>query len=144
VPVAVEGWRQPALLDPRAARPKVTDATALISPFDPLFWHRPRSERLFGLRYRIEIYVPAAKRQHGYYVLPFLCGGRFCARVDLKAERPAGRLSVKAAHLEPGHDPGATAAALAVELQRLASWLGLTEVQLTRPGDFANRLARHF
>jgi uncharacterized protein YcaQ len=144
VPVAVEGWRQPAFLDPRSVRPQTTGAAALISPFDPLIWHRPRSERLFDLRYRIEIYVPPERRQHGYYVLPFLRGGRFRARVDLKAERAAGLLSVRSAHLEAGNDADATAAALAGELRRLASWLGLTEVRLARRGDFEARLARHF
>jgi len=144
IPVAVEGWRKPAFLDPQGARPKVTGATALVSPFDPLIWHRPRSERLFNLRYRIEIYVPAEKRRHGYYVLPFLHGGRFRARVDLKAERATGLLSVEAAHLETGQDADVTAAALAGELRRLALWLGLNEVQVARRGDFAAKLSEHF
>lgn len=144
VPIAVEGWRQPAFLDPRGPRPKVTRATALVSPFDPLIWHRPRSERLFDLRYRIEIYVPAEKRQHGYYVLPFLHGSRFRARVDLKAERTAGWLSVKAAHLETGHDADATADALAGELRRLALWLGLNDVRVARRGDFAAKISKYF
>lgn len=144
VSVAVEGWRQAAYLDPSGSGPKRNGATALVSPFDPLIWHRPRSERLFGLRYRIEIYVPAAKREHGYYVLPFLHAGRFRARVDLKAERAAGSLSVKSAHLEPGADAEATAIALAGELRRLADWLGLTDIRIARRSDFSLVLARHF
>jgi len=139
----VEGWRQPAFLYPACARPRRNGATALVSPFDPLIWHRPRSERLFGLHYRIEIYVPAAKRQHGYYVLPFLHAGRFRARVDLKSERATGLLTVKAAHLEPGADDDSTAAALAVELRTLAQWLDLEEVQVAKRGKFALKLAQH-
>lgn len=144
VPAVVEAWRQPAYIDPKARRPKGAWASALVSPFDPLIWHRPRSERLFGLRYRIEIYVPSAKRQHGYYVLPYLHAGRFRARVDLKSERTATALAVKAAHLEPGNDAASTAAALAAELRRLAAWLGLQDVKVNRNGDFSAKLAQYF
>jgi uncharacterized protein YcaQ len=142
--VEVENWRQPAFLFAGADMKGGAGISALVSPFDPLIWHRPRSERLFDLHYRIEIYVPAHKRQHGYYVLPFLHAGRFRARVDLKADKAAGLLAVKAAHLEPGFAAEPTAAALAAELQRVARWLDLGTVEVSRRGGFATELGRHF
>jgi uncharacterized protein YcaQ len=116
-------------------------AATLVSPFDPLIWERGRTERLFDLSYRIEIYVPAPQRLYGYYVLPFLLGDRFAARVDLKADRKTGVLQIPAAWLEPAADQEETAVALALELHRLAGWLGLDTIAAPVKGDFAGPLA---
>jgi hypothetical protein len=128
VPAEVQGWDRPAFLQPEAARPRKIVAHTLLSPFDPVVWRRERAERLFGFRYRIEIYTPAHKREHGYYVLPFLQGEAITARVDLKAERKAGALVVKSAHAQPGHGLDEIAGPLRAELQRMAGWLGLERV----------------
>lgn len=139
-PVAVKGWDQPAYLWPAARRPRSIRADALLSPFDNLIWFRERTERLFGVRVRLEIYTPAHKRTHGYYVLPFLQDEAITARVDLKADRKAGRLLVLAAHAEPDAD-AQTAARLAEALSRMASWLGLSGVEIRAAGDLAPTLS---
>jgi uncharacterized protein YcaQ len=140
--IRVAGWREPAFLHPEARLPPAIDAAALLSPFDPLIWCRPRTQRLFGLDYRFEIFVPPEKRRWGAYVLPFLLGERLVARVDLKADRTARRLLVRAAYLEPGSEPAAVATALAVELRTLAGWLGLEDIAVGNRGDFARRLGK--
>jgi len=138
-PVAVKGWDQPAYLWPQARRPRSVKTTALLSPFDNLIWFRERAERMFGVRVRLEIYTPAHKRTHGYYVLPFLQDEAITARVDLKADRKAGKLLVLAAHAEPDADED-TAARLAEALALMASWLGLSGVEVRPTGDLAPKL----
>ena len=144
-PAARSGARagsQPAYLHAEAQAAALGAARRpLISPFDPLIWERARTERLFDFRYRIEIYVPAPQRVHGYYVLPFLLGDRLVGPGRPQG-RPQGRRAAGPGRLvEPAVRPGRDgAAALAAELRRLAGWLGLGEV--AAPGGAATWPAR--
>jgi uncharacterized protein len=140
--VEVEGWKAPAYLRAGQVIPRFERGTALLCPFDPLVWFRPRAERMFGFRYRIEIYTPAPKREYGYYVWPFLLDGQLVGRVDLKAERATGALNVVGAFTEPERDAVRVAEALARELRSMASWLGLGDVTVGTRGDLVDELRR--
>jgi uncharacterized protein YcaQ len=140
-PVQVRGWDRPAYRLPGARVPRRITGRALLCPFDPLVWERARTERMFGFRYRIEIYVPEPKREYGYYVFPFLLDGELVARVDLKADRRAGVLRVPGAFAEPHADRPRVTAELAAELRTMAGWLGLDGVVAGERGDLAAPLA---
>ena len=138
--VDVPGWRGPVYAHPDAALPRRPGATALLSPYDSLVWNRDRTERLFGFRYRIEIYVPKERREYGYYVLPFLLEGRLAGRVDLKADRKASVLRVQSAFVEDGFDRSYVAGAMSGEVTTMAQWLGLGDITVARKGNLAATL----
>ncbi|HWR47346.1 MAG TPA: crosslink repair DNA glycosylase YcaQ family protein, partial [Pseudonocardiaceae bacterium] len=140
-PVMVPGWRAPAYRHRDARTPRRITGAALICPFDPLIWDRARTERLFGFRYRIEIYVPEHRRSHGYYVFPFLLDGELVARVDLKADRSAGLLRVPGAFAEPGiADTSRVVTELAGALKEMAQWLELDGIAAGQRGDLVAAL----
>jgi len=140
--VKVQGSEQPAYVVPGVRIPQSVDARAIVSPFDPLLWERKWTKALFDFDYQIEIYVPGPKRIYGYYVLPFVMGDRFAARVDLKADRKASTLIVHAAFIEDRLDPRAVSAALAGELRSIATWLSLESFAIGSKGNLANPLKR--
>ncbi|KIY39773.1 MULTISPECIES: winged helix-turn-helix domain-containing protein [unclassified Pseudomonas] len=140
--IEVQGWKQLAYCEGVPRIPRRIEASALLSPFDSLVWERNRTERLFDFRYRLEIYTPAHKRVYGYYVLPFLYLERIAARVDLRAERAQGQLAVHAVHAEAAGLDEEGYQALAGNLLRLASWLGLERVQLNCPRAEGSQLRR--
>jgi uncharacterized protein len=140
--VDVDGWTAPGYLRAGQTVPRTDRGTALLCPFDPLIFFRPRVERLWDFKYRIEIYTPAEKRQYGYYVWPFLLDGRLVGRVDLKAERARDALHVVGAFTEDGQDRGRVAAALAAELRSMADWLDLADITVGERGDLVGELAR--
>ncbi|EFG73799.1 hypothetical protein HMPREF0591_6330 [Mycobacterium parascrofulaceum ATCC BAA-614] len=135
--VDVDGWSAPAFLRAGRTVPRSDRGTALLCPFDPLIFFRPRVERLFGFHYRIEIYTPADKRQYGYYVWPLLMDGRLVARVDLKADRAGDTLRVVGAFGEPDVPRPRVIEALAGELRSMASWLELGGFSVATRGDLA-------
>lgn len=142
LPATVEGWKSKAGKPERAwvhrdARiPGRLAPDALLTPFDPLVWFRPRAQRLFNFHYRIEIYTPKEKRQFGYYSLPLMVGGRMAGRIDLKADRAGGALLVQAAWREPSA-PQQTPQVAERLLRQAAAWHGLTEVRSTGVGNLA-------
>jgi uncharacterized protein YcaQ len=140
--VAVDGWKVSGYVVAGARIPDAVEAHAIVSPFDPVLWERKWTKAVFGFEYQIEIYVPGHKRIHGYYVLPFIMGDRFAARVDLKADRKASALIVHAAFMEPGFRRAPVAAGLADALRSIASWLSLESFRVGSRGDLAAALRR--
>jgi|TARA_B100001540_G_C15780235_1_gene630674 uncharacterized protein YcaQ len=140
--VVVEGWDRPGYLHPKTSFEKTTSRSVLLSPFDPLVWFRPRARRLFDFDYRLEIYIPAEKRIHGYYVLPFLDRNKLRARVDVKANSEKNILEVRGAYGEGRTVDQETAESLAHELQALASWRNLDGLKIGKRGNLANPLKR--
>ncbi len=137
VPAQVEGWREPAYLHPAARVPRSVHARALVTAFDSLVWERSRIERLFGMKYSIELYTPLPRRVYGYYVCPFLLGETLVARCDLKADRQRRVLMLRGAFAEPGHEPGDLAEELLAELRTMQAWLELDALEVGERGDLA-------
>jgi uncharacterized protein YcaQ len=128
--VAVAGWAKPAYLPPGTGVPRrVAHPPVLLSPFDSLIWSRERTERLFGFTYRLEVYVPAGKRVHGYYTLPLLLDGRLVARVDPKYERQTGVLILRRLTIEDGVAADVALAGTAAAAWRLATHLKASDVE---------------
>lgn len=140
VPVTIDAWAKPAWLHRDARLPRRIDAAAILSPFDPVVWARSRALRLFDFHYRIEIYTPEPKRVFGYYVLPVLIDDRVVGRVDLKNDRQARVLRVRAAWAEDGA-PDETAPRLASVLRQTMQWQGLDSIDVSPKGNLSAALA---
>src|SRR5262249_5677669 len=138
----VDGWREPAYIHPRARAPRAVDTRPVVTPFDSLVWDRERLERMFGMKYTIEIYLPAPKRVYGYYVCPFLLGDTLVARCDLKADRARKVLMAQSAFLEPGQDARRVVPNLTAELRQMRDWLELDRIEVGECGDLAAKLRR--
>jgi uncharacterized protein len=142
LPVQVDGWTEHAYLHPHQRVPRAVAARAIVTPFDSLVWERSRIDRLFGMKYTIELYTPPEKRVYGYYVCPFLLGDTLVGRCDLKADRQRGVLAVQGAHVEAGQDPRRVAPELAAELGHMRTWLDLDRIEVAGRGDLGPALAR--
>jgi uncharacterized protein len=141
VETTVEGWNRPAYRHLDVAMPREIRRTALLSPFDPIVWNRDRADRLFDFQYKIEIYVPEAKRQFGYYVLPLLWRDRLAARFDLKTWRDDRVLHVRGSFAEPWVDVDELASDAHAELLRLAELVGADELRIESNGNLAPALS---
>jgi uncharacterized protein YcaQ len=142
LPAQVEGWAEPAYVEPGVRLPRSVDARALVTPFDSLVWERKRIDRLFGMQYTIEIYTPAPKRVYGYYVCPFLLGDTLVGRCDLKADRQRRVLMVQSAFLEPGQTARSVVPGLVEALREMQDWLELDAIEVADRGDIAKELCR--
>lgn len=140
VQVEVEGWDEPGYMLPRTRKPRPLHHRALLTPFDSFIRGSAESLCRFTNPLAQQLYVPAERRQYGYYVLPFLLGDTLVGRCDLKADRERSTLLVLAAHVEPGQDAGHVAAELAAELRQLADWLELETITIAARGNLAREL----
>ncbi len=142
IPATVKGWGEPAFADPHAKTPRSIVGSTALSPFDPVVWKRDRAERLWNFEYRIEIYVPEAKRRWGYYVLPVMVDGHLVARIDVKNDREAGIMRLKASHAEDGYCTPESAERVADAMRDLAQFVGAESIDVEQRGDLAKHLAQ--
>ncbi len=140
VNASVEGWAKPAFADPKAKTPRKIEGATVLSPFDPIVWKRDRAERIWNFEYKIEIYVPEAKRRWGYYVLPVLVDGDLVARLDVKTDRQQSVLRIKAAHIEQGYDVAMIAPRIACAVEDLRNTVGVNSIHVGRKGALATAL----
>ncbi len=143
LPATVKGWDKPAFADPAAKTPREIRGATVLSPFDPVVWRRERAERIWGFEYRIEIYVPAAKRRWGYYVLPIMVDGHLVGRVDVKNERDVGVLRVKSSHAEEACDHPELVEQMWRAIENLQTFLACERIEVDSSGDLADAFAGH-